>query len=137
MLSVPLALAQFHAGVPPPPQPRYKPKPDAPRAGVNAESQRWYESALAEYNANRHGNAMSMADRSIAADRNNPSAWYLRGVLLHLRKERADALTAYTRALEIDPRYRKAYGDRALLYDQMGRPELAAADRARARALGP
>jgi tetratricopeptide (TPR) repeat protein len=130
------AQAQFPGGVSPPPQPRYKPKPDAPRPGVSAESRRWYESALAEYNAKRYGPALSRVDRSIAADANNPSAWYLRGVLLHTRKDRSGALAAYNRTLTIDPRYRKAYGDRALLYEEMGRPDLAAADRARVRALG-
>lgn len=129
------AAAQFPGGVSPPPQPRYKPKPDAPRPGVNAESRRWYEAALKEYNAKRYGMAMSMVDRAIAADGNNPSAWYLRGVLFHQRKERSSALAAYNRTLSIDPRYKKAYGDRALLYEQMGRPELAAADRARMRSL--
>jgi tetratricopeptide (TPR) repeat protein len=135
-LSAPSALAQFPGGVSPPPQPSYKPKPDAPRAGVSAASRRWYEAALAEYNAKRYGPAMSMVDRSIAADANNASAWYLRGVLLHTRKDRSGALAAYNRTLSIDPRYRKAYGDRALLYEEMGRPDLGAADRARVRALG-
>ena len=129
------AHAQFPGGVSPPGQPRYKPKPDAPQPGVNADSQRWYESALQEYNAKRYGTAMSMVDRAIAADANNPSAWYLRGVLLHTRKDRPAALAAYNRAIAIDPRYRKAYGDRALLHEQMGREDLAAADRARLRAL--
>jgi hypothetical protein len=83
--------AQFPGGVSPPGQPRYKPKPDATRAGVAAESQRWYESALQEYNAKRYGTAMSMLDRAIAADADHPSAWYLRGVILHTRKDRAGA----------------------------------------------
>jgi tetratricopeptide (TPR) repeat protein len=129
------ALAQFPGGVTPPGQPRYKPKPDAPRPGVNAESQRWYEGALQEYNAKRYGNATSMIERSIAADANNPSAWYLAGVLAHTRKDRAAALAAYNRALAIDPRYKKAYGDRALLHEEMGRKDLADADWARMRAL--
>jgi tetratricopeptide (TPR) repeat protein len=127
--------AQFPGGVSPPGQPRYKPKADAPRPGVNAESQRWYEGALQEYNAKRHGSAMSMLERSIAVDADHPSAWYLRGVILHTRKDRAAALAAYNRALAIDPRYRKAYGDRALLHEEMGRKDLAAADWARMRAL--
>jgi tetratricopeptide (TPR) repeat protein len=129
------ANAQFPGGVTPPGQPRYKPKPDAPRPGVNAQSQRWYEGALQEYNAKRYGTAMSMIERSIAADANNPSAWYLRGAILHMGKDRAGALAAYNRTLAIDPRYGKAYGDRALLYEQMGRKALAAADWARMRAL--
>jgi tetratricopeptide (TPR) repeat protein len=129
------AAAQFPGGVSPPTQPRYKPKPDAPRPGVSVESQRWYESALQEYNAKRYGTAMSMLERSIAADANNPSAWYLRGVIAHTRKDRAAALAAYNRTLAIDPRYSKAYGDRALLHEEMGREDLAAADRARMRAL--
>jgi tetratricopeptide (TPR) repeat protein len=135
VLAAALACAQFPGGVSPPGQPRYKPKADAPRPGVNAESQRWYESALQEYNAMRHGTAMSMLDRAIAADAGNPSAWYLRAVILHTRKDRAGALAAYNRTLAIDPRYGKAYGDRALLYDELGRTDLAAADRARMRAL--
>jgi tetratricopeptide (TPR) repeat protein len=134
-LSATPAAAQFPGGVSPPGQPRYKPKPDAPRPGVSAESQRWYEGALQEYNAKRYGTAMSMAERSIAADANNPSAWYLRGVLLHRRKDRSAALAAYNRAVSIDPQYKKAYGDRALLYEEMGRKDLAAADWARMRAL--
>jgi tetratricopeptide (TPR) repeat protein len=128
-------MAQFPGGVSPPGQPRYKPKPDAPRPGVNAESQRWYEGALQEYNAKRYGTAMSMLERSIAADASNPSAWYLRGVIAHTRKDRAAALAAYDRTLAIDPRYKKAYGDRALLHEEMGRNDLAAADRARMGAL--
>jgi tetratricopeptide (TPR) repeat protein len=127
--------AQFPGGVTPPGQPRYKPKPDAPRAGVSAESQRWYEAALQEYNAKRYGTATSMVERSIAADANNPSAWYLAGVLAHTRKDRTAALTAYTRAIAIDPRYKKVYGDRALLHEEMGRKDLAEADWARMRAL--
>jgi tetratricopeptide (TPR) repeat protein len=127
--------AQFPGGVSPPGQPRYKPKADAPRPGVNAESRRWYEGALQEYNAKRYGTATSMIERSIAADANNPSAWYLAGVLAHMRKDRAAALAAYNRAIAIDPRYKKAYGDRALLYEEMGRQDLAAADWARMRAL--
>jgi tetratricopeptide (TPR) repeat protein len=134
-LAAGLAGAQFPGGVSPPGQPRYKPKPDAPRAGVSAESQRWYESALQEYNAKRYGTAMSMLDRAIAADADHPSAWYLRGVILHTRQDRAGALVAYNRTLVIDPRYKKTYGDRALLHEEMGRKDLAAADWARLRAL--
>jgi tetratricopeptide (TPR) repeat protein len=129
------AAAQFPGGVSPPVQPPYKPKPDAPRPGVNAESQRWYERALQEYNAKRYDTALSMLERSIGADAKNPSAWYLRGVIAHTRKDRAAALDAYNRTLAINPRYSKAYGDRALLYEEIGRDELAAADRARLRAL--
>jgi hypothetical protein len=128
-------MAQFPGGVSPPPQPRYKPKPDQPRAGVSGESHRWYTSALQEYNAKRYGSAMSMLERSIAADADNPSAWYLRGVILHRSKDRAGALGAYNRTLAIDPRYGKAYGDRALLYEEIGHQDLADADWARMRAL--
>jgi tetratricopeptide (TPR) repeat protein len=134
-LTAPSALAQFPGGVTPPGQPRYKPKPDAPRPGVSAESQRWYEGALREYNAKRHVAAASMLERSIAADANNPSAWYLRGVILHTQKSRTEALAAYNRTLAIDPRYKKAYGDRALLYEELGRKDLADDDWARMRAL--
>jgi tetratricopeptide (TPR) repeat protein len=129
------AAAQFPGGVSPPPQPRYKPKAEPPQAGVSVESHRWYLSAMQEFNAKRFGSAMSMLERSIAADAQNASAWYLRGVILHLRKERSAALAAYNRAIAVDPRHRKAYGDRALLHEQMGRQDLASADRARLRDL--
>jgi tetratricopeptide (TPR) repeat protein len=127
--------AQFPGGVSPPLQPPHRPKPAAPRAGINEQSQRWYEGALQEHNAKRLDTALSMLDRAIAADASNPSAWYLRGVILHTRKDLAAALAAYNRALVADPRFRKAYGDRALLHEQMGRKDLAAGDWARLRAL--
>jgi cytochrome c-type biogenesis protein CcmH/NrfG len=122
--------------VSPPPQPRYKPKPEAQQPGVGGESQRWYEQALREYNGKRFDSALALVDRSLQAGPNNVSAWYLRGVVQHSRKDHDAALAAYSRAIQLNPRFRKAYGDRALLHEQMGRQDLAAVDWSRYRSLG-
>ncbi len=52
--------------------------------------------------------------------RDDPRQWYVRGQALVLLGRSKEAIAAYTRALEIDPKYAAALGRRSNLYHRVG-----------------
>lgn len=71
--------------------------------------------------------AANQAGRAIAANRESPSAWALRGDVLRAQGNREDALASYHRALSLQPNSPEVQLSLVELYSQLNRPERALA----------
>ena len=65
------------------------------------------------------------------------SSWYERGTTASNNKDYKAAITAYSSAIEINPRYAEAYNNRGFAYKKNGQLDLAIADYNHAIALNP
>ncbi len=70
-------------------------------------------------------------------DANSVPAHTQLGLVLLDRGGNQDALRSLDRAIELDPEYHRAYGNRSLSHSRAGEPRLALADYAKAIEIGP
>lgn len=89
--------------------------------------------AMAYQNLLAFAPAWQDVNRALQIDPSNVIAWTLKGEINELgRKDLAQALACYSRAIELKPDWPLAYTDRAGVYQKQGRLDLAAQDLNRA-----
>jgi Flp pilus assembly protein TadD len=78
----------------------------------------------------RHAESLAAADEAVRLLPGNPLPLSCQAIALAQSGRHEEALAAFAEVLRLDPRCANAYRNRAILHQQMSRPDLAAADRA-------
>jgi tetratricopeptide (TPR) repeat protein len=76
------------------------------------------KAGIAQANAKQYQQAETTFRNVLVVSPKNKLAWYNLGVLAQIRNRPASALSAYSRALSIDPRYTPAMYNKAILLEQ-------------------
>jgi Flp pilus assembly protein TadD len=93
------------------------------RESLQRDTMFWREQGILQFASGQWERAVESFRRWLACDPANAEAWCNVGAAYHQLREFALAEEAYRRALEIEPRYREAVVNLALLLTQSGRPE--------------
>ena len=102
---------------------------DTTAADLSLDSAIYHDPAYADFYAikayiyllrNENTRALDYLNRAIALGADYPSVYINRGVLLHQSFRYLDAMTDYSRAIELDPDQRQARFNRALLRSEVG-----------------
>ena len=80
-----------------------------------------YQLARALLDAGDVDGAIEAFQTSITNQPENPDAYYSLGLTLARRGEHADAITAYRKAIELNPKYSSAHDNLSNLLRQLGR----------------
>lgn len=100
----------------------------ASRHPQNAKAQLLLAEALLAKN-NRDENAEALLRRSIALDSNDWEAHYQLGALLESKRDYQQAAAELTRSIELDPKQPISHYHLARVYDRLGQPNRAKAER--------
>ncbi len=96
----------------------------------------YHNRAVAYYNKQSFDQAIADYTKVIELDPKYANAYYGRGVTYNSKQFFNQAIADYTKAIELDPKFTIAYDSRAFSYKQIGREDLAAADRLKYKELG-
>lgn len=84
----------------------------------------------------KHREAVEQLSDAIGKDRSDDESYRLRGLEYEALEDYASALSDYTRSIDLAPDFaRDSYVCRARVYEMMGKKDLAASDREKARSL--
>jgi tetratricopeptide (TPR) repeat protein len=94
---------------------------------IRGASQDLFAQASCLRSLGRHGAALALYDRIIAAGGSNALAWTVRGSTLYKLGQYQEALGSYAKAVEIDPDAGRAWSDRGAILLCTGNPKQALA----------
>ncbi len=95
------------------------------------------QQAWDRFQQNRLPEAERLYEQCCASAEGGAKAWFMLGVTRHMSHKLEAALTAFTRAIELDPRQVQAYSAQAAVLSELGRNSEALAGYRRALALSP
>jgi tetratricopeptide (TPR) repeat protein len=85
---------------------------------------------------NKYDIALANFDSSIVKDNKNPEAYFLKATVFQFTNKTIDAISFYSKAIEVSPNYTDAYLMRGILYATLKKKNQACSDLKKAAQLG-